>query len=161
MRTIAGLAIAVAAIACSKPNADATQMADALRSSGSATGAAATDPICKLFTSDDAAHYIGTSARDGELSTGGCQWVAASGSGQMNVQIVPARYDEKPEGSRGYRTLPDVGPDAFVSTYLDGWLAGTVSGKEAIRAMVSGKGVTDATAIALLRETVKRRGAAQ
>lgn len=155
-----GLLICLVA-ACSKSGDDAMKTANAIRSATSATGEASTDPVCRLFSSKDAAHYIGKAAKDGSLATGGCQWMAASGDGQMMVQIVSARYDEKPTGSRGYRTLADVGPDAFVATYMDGWMAGTVSGKEAIRAIVSGDGVTDATAIALLNETVKRRGAAQ
>ncbi|MEO7103072.1 MAG: hypothetical protein ABI311_06670 [Gemmatimonadaceae bacterium] len=144
--------------ACSKPGSDAAATANALRSSTSATGAASTDPVCKLYSSDDAAHYIGKPAKDGELSMGGCQWAARDGVGDMMVQVVPARYDEQPKASRGYRKLPDIGTNAFVSTFMDGWLAGAVVGKDAIRASVSSKEATDATAIALLKETIKRRG---
>lgn len=144
--------------ACSKPSSDAAAMANALRSSTSATGAASTDPVCSLYSSDDAAHYIGKPANDGELSMGGCQWAARDGNGDMMVEIVPARYDEQPKAARGYRKLADVQSNAFVSTSMDGWIAGAVVGKDAIRASVSGEGVTDATAIALLKETIKRRG---
>ena len=147
--------------ACSKPSNDASSMADALKSATSATGASSTDPVCKLYSSNDAAHYIGKPAKDGELSMGGCQWVAADGNGDMMVQVVPARYNEKPEKASGYRILSDVGSDAFVSTFMDGWLAGAIVGKEAIRASVSGNGVSDATAIALLKETIKRHGEAR
>jgi hypothetical protein len=143
-------------LAASKSNDDSMKTADAVRSATSATGEVPTDPVCKLFSSKDAAHYIGKAAKNGAPAIGGCQWLAVSGAGQMMVQIVSARYDERPDKGPGYRKLPDVGPDAFVAKFLDGWMAGTVAGKEAIRAIVSGNGVTDATAIALLNETVKR-----
>lgn len=147
--------------ACSKTSSDPQATADALRASTSTTGASSTDPVCKLYSSDDAARYIGKPAKDGQLSMGGCQWMAQDGNGNMMIQVVPERYNEKPEGASGYRNLSDVGSDAFVSTFMDGWLAGAVVGKEAVRASVSGNGVTDATAIALLKETIKRRGAGQ
>jgi hypothetical protein len=156
-RTIA-LALCCVIAACSKPSGEAAATADALRSSTSATGAASTDPVCKLYSSDDAAHYIGKPANDGALSMGGCQWAAQDGIGDMMVQVVPARYDEQPKAARGYRKLPDIGTNAFVSTFMDGWIAGAVVGEEAVRASVSGKGASDATAIALLKETIKRRG---
>lgn len=158
MNLATALVLCCVIAACSKPSSEASATADALKSSTSATGASSTDPVCRLYSSDDAAHYIGKPANNGELSMGGCQWTARDGIGDMMVQVVPARYDEQPTGSRGYRKLADVGSNAFVSTFMDGWLAGAVVGKEAIRASVSGTGVSDATAIALLKETIKRHG---
>lgn len=156
-RTVA-LVLCCVIAACSKPSGDAAATADALRSSTSATGAASTDPVCKLYSSDDAEHYIGKPAKDGEVSMGGCQWAAKDGIGDMMIQVVPARYDEQPTAARGYRKLPDIGTNGFVSTFMDGWLAGAVIGKDAIRASVSSTGASDATAISLLKETIKRRG---
>jgi hypothetical protein len=159
-RTVA-LALCCVIAACSKPGGEAAATASALVASTSATGAAATDPVCKLYSSADAAHYIGKPAKDGDLSMGGCQWAAQDGVGDMAVQVVPASYDEQPTAAAGYRKLPDVGSNGFVSTFLDGWLAGAVIGQHAIRTSVSGSGVSDATAIALLKETIKRRGNTQ
>ena len=156
-RTVA-LALCCMIAGCSTPGGEAAATASALIASTSATGAAATDPVCKLYTSDDAAHYIGKPAKDGDLSMGGCQWAAQDGVGDMTVQVVPASYDEQPTAAAGYRKLPDVATNGFVSTFLDGWLAGAVVGKHAIRTSVSGNGVSDATAVALLKETIRRRG---
>ena len=158
---ITAIAICTILSACSKPGGDAAATAAALRSSTSATGAASTDPVCRLYSSDDAAHYIGKPANDGDLSMGGCQWIAKDGNGNMMIQVVGARYNEIPKGSPGYRNLTDIGSDGFVATFMDGWLAGTVIDGTAIRASVSGTGVSDATAIALLKETIKRRGGAK
>ncbi len=161
MTRVTALIVCCVLAACSRSRGDALNTADALRSSTSATGAASTDPVCRLYSSDDAAHYIGEPAKDGELSMGGCQWMAEQGQGNMMVQVVPVRYNEKPEGSRGYRVLSGVGSDAFVSTSMDGWLAGAVVGKKAVRASVAGKDASETTAIALLKETIKRLGQAQ
>ena len=158
MKATTAIGICAILAACSRPSSDAAATADALRSSTSTTGAASTDPICRLYSSDDAAHYIGKPANDGTLSMGGCQWIAKDGNGDMMIQIARAQDNEKPESSKGYRKLPDVGTDGFVSTFMDGWLAGTVTGGKTVRASVSGSGVSEATAIALLKETIKRRG---
>ena len=158
MNRTTALMLCITLASCSRPAGEAAATADALKASTSATGAASTDPVCKLYSSDDAAHYIGKPANDGTLAMGGCQWTAKDGSGDMMIEVVPVRYNEKPSGSKGYRQLKDVGSDAFVATFMDGWLAGAVVGDKAIRASVSGSGVSDATAIALLKETIKRNG---
>lgn len=158
MNRTTALMLCITIASCSRPGGEAAATADALKASTSATGAASTDPVCKLYSSDDAAHYIGKPANDGALAMGGCQWTAKDGQGDMMIAVVPADYHEKPKGSKGYRPLDDVGRDGFVSTFLDGWLAGTIVGDKAIRASVSGSGVSDATAIALLKETIKRNG---
>ncbi len=159
MNRMTAMLLCCAVAACSKPSSDASNVASALRSTTSSTGVSSTDPVCRLYSSSDASRYLGKAAKDGEVSMGGCQWDAEQGTGVMNVQVMSARYHEKPSESPGYRALPDMAGDAFVATFMDGWTAGAIDGKDAIRASLTGDKATEASTIALLKETIKRHAA--
>lgn len=141
--------------ACTHAGEDAKKTAAALRGDDKHT--AAGNPICKLFSRVEAARYIGEPAGAGHNAAGGCQWSAEDGSGDMIVAVVPASYHDPPKRSPGYKALADVGAEGFVAPYMDGWLAGAIVGKEAIRVSVAGAGASEATAVALLQDTIKRR----
>jgi hypothetical protein len=124
-----------------------------------ASGAQADNPQCKLFTAADIAKYIGEPVSPGQnaaLGTG-CQWLAADGTGDVIVAVVPSSYHEPPSAAPGYRALPDVGVKGFVSPQLDGWVAGTIVGEDAIRVSAAGATASEATTIALLQDTMNRR----
>lgn len=141
-------------VACARGPAGDADSAAAPAAGG--TNTVSGDPVCKLFSSADAARYIGERASDGEISAGGCQWSAADESGDMTVAIVPAANHEPPKASAGYKPVADVGREGFVAPYLGGWLAGAIVGDEAIRVSVDGTGASEATAIALLKEVIER-----
>ena len=68
-----------------------------------ASGAQADNPQCKLFTAADIAKYIGEPVSPGQnaaLGTG-CQWLAADGTGDVIVAVVPSSYHEPPERRAG------------------------------------------------------------
>ena len=92
---------------------------------------------------------------------GGCQWVTtktrSDGSqGDVMVIVVPARYHERPTLAKGFRNVPDVGEQGFVAQDMGGWVAGAISGKDAVKVALDGQTATDANAIALLKETIAR-----
>ena len=123
------------------------------------SGTAADNPQCKLFTTAEISSYIGETVSTGQnaaLGTG-CQWLAADGTGDVIVAVVPSSYHEPPSAADGYRALPDVGSKGFVAPQLDGWVAGAIVGEDAIRVSVAGATATEATAVALLRDTIKHR----
>jgi hypothetical protein len=119
--------------------------------------AAADNPQCKLFTRAEVATYIGEPVSPGRNASGGCQWGATDGSGDVIVTVVPAEYHEPPSLAKGFKEVPDVGARGFVAPQLDGWVAGAIAGKNAIRVSVAGAGAGEASAVALLKETIKRR----
>jgi hypothetical protein len=126
---------------------------------GDASGAAADNPQCKLFTAAEIAKYIGEPVSPGQnaaLGTG-CQWLAADGTGDVIVAVVPSSYHEPSTGAAGYKALADVGTKGFVAPQLDGWVAGAIVGEDAIRVSVAGATATEATAVSLLKDTIKRR----
>jgi len=155
MSRIVGLILCCILAACTQGSEEAKGTADVVPAGGN--NAVADDPVCTLFSKAEAARYIGEPAADGQGSAGGCQWNAADGSGDMIVAVVPAGNHEPPKQSRAYKPLADAGTEGFVSTYLDGWIAGAVIGEEAIRVSVAGAGASEATAVALLKDTIKRR----
>jgi len=123
------------------------------------SGAQADNPQCKLFTAAEIAKYIGEPVSPGQnaaLGTG-CQWLAADGTGDVIVAVVPSSYHEPPSAAAGYRELADVGVKGFVAPQLDGWVAGAIVGEDAIRVSAAGATATEATTISLLQDTIKRR----
>jgi hypothetical protein len=137
--------------------------AEAQKAAAAVTGdagvAAADNPQCKLFTAVEIAKYIGEPVSPGQnaaLGTG-CQWLAADGTGDVIVAVVPSSYHEPPTGAAGYRALADVGSKGFVAPQLDGWVAGAIVGEDAIRVSVAGATASDATAVSLLQDTIRRR----
>lgn len=152
------LATSFSSVAQSKT--DPEKLAGALK--GDNKGAAATNKQCKLFTISEASGYVGGTIHnvDNAAMGTGCQWTVGGNAGSMLVQVVPARYHEKPSGAPGYKKLPEIGPQAFVVPELGGWHAGSLQGAQAVHVTLSGKGASEAKTIELLKESMKRLGAA-
>ena len=138
----------------SSAQTDAQKVAAAL--TGDDKQAAADNPQCKLFTRAEAAKYIGEPVSAGQNAMGGCQWVANGGSGNVMVIVVPARYHERPTLADGFKEEPEVGTKGFVARDMGGWVAGAIVGTEAVRVVVAGATASQASAIALLKESIKR-----
>jgi hypothetical protein len=136
---------------------DAQKVAATLTGNGKL--AAPDNPQCKLFTPAEVTKYIGQAVSAGQASTMGmgCQWVATHGSGDVMVSVVPADYHERPTLAKGFQEVPDVGAKGFVAQDLGGWIAGAIVGKDAIRVSVAGAAASETSALALLKETIKRR----
>ncbi|HZO56778.1 MAG TPA: hypothetical protein VFB63_28970 [Bryobacteraceae bacterium] len=126
---------------------------------GDAKGPAANNPVCKLFTKAEAAKYIGKPV--GEISNAamgsGCQWPAQDDAGDMMVQIVPKSYHEEPKSAKGYKKLPDVGTNGFVSPFMDGWKAAAIRGEDSINVTLAGPNANEKTTTELLKETLLRK----
>ena len=75
------------------------------------------------------------------------------------VSVIPARYHTPPKLGKGFRNLPDVGVKGYVVPELGGWTAGSILGAQAIHVSVDGPGASESTAIALLKEAMKRQPA--
>jgi hypothetical protein len=138
---------------------DAQKTADIL--TGDAKGAAADNPICKLFTPAELETYAGEPLTAGENAGGGmgCQWPAKDGEGDVMVVAVPSDYAEVPSLAEGFRKVPELGEKGFAAPDMGGWVAGAVRGKEFVKVSVSGGKATADNAIALFKETVKRHPA--
>jgi hypothetical protein len=136
--------------------ADAKKLAGVLR--GDNAGAAANNRQCKMFTKAEAGQYIGQAVEHAENAAvgTGCQWTTSGQNGSVLVQVVPARYHEKPSGAPGYKKLPDIGTQAFVVPEMGGWHAGSLNGTSAVHVIISGKGASEAKAVQLLKESMKR-----
>jgi len=154
------LALAPLATACQR---DASAQTDAQRMAAALTGddkiAADKNPQCRLFTPADLTKVVSMAVgpgRNAAMGTG-CQWLALSGDGSVMVQVAAARYHEPHSGAPGFKKLPAIGTRGFVENDL-GWRAGTIVGAETIVVQVSGTAGNEATAIALLQETIKRKG---
>jgi predicted small lipoprotein YifL len=155
-RTIAVLAlIALAGCGKSGPPEEAKQTADIL--TGDAKGSASDNPACRLFSVGEAAAYIGEPVKAGENSAGGCSWSAQDDDGQVTVAVVPADNEERASAANGFREVPEAGKHGFVVPDMGGWVAGAVSGKSFYRVTVAGNKASDANALALLKETIKRQ----
>ena len=123
------------------------------------SGAQPDNPQCKLFTAAEIAKYIGEPVSPGQnaaLGTG-CQWLAADGTGDVIVAVVPSSYHEPPSTVAGYRALADVGVKGFVAPQLDGWVAGAIVGEDAIRVSAAGATASEVATVSLLQDTIKRR----
>ena len=161
MRRITGLVLCYLLVACSRPNDEATKTADALKSLGSGGGAAddtSNNPVCKLFSSADAAKYIGEDVGSGHNATGGCQWSAANGHDDVMVTIHRAEDHEVPDHAPDYKPLPDIGSRGYVARDYGGHIASAIIGKNSVWVEASGPASTEATTIALLKEAIKRYG---
>lgn len=135
-----------------KASAEAT--ATAIRTAG---GSDAAGRVCAMFTPAEIAVFAGEPVDAGKGETGdvGCQWSASDGSGDVIVAVVPAGNHEPPKSSKNYAEVA-VGEAGFVSTYLDGWIAGAIDGKQALRVSVAGAEASAKSAEALLKEAVDR-----
>lgn len=151
--------VAAQALTHAQTKADAEKLAHALK--GDTAGAAANNKVCQMFTNSEASYYIGQPVNHLENAAmgTGCQWSQTGVNGSMLVQIVPARYHERPSGAPGYKKLPDIDPQAFVVPETGGWHAGAVQKPHAVHVNVSGKGASEAKAVELLKASLKRDAA--
>ncbi|MEO8520240.1 MAG: DUF3558 family protein [Acidobacteriota bacterium] len=154
---LAGL---LAACGGSDAKSEAQKTAAALR--GEDKVAASNNPQCKLFTPAELKQYVGETLSAGQDAAmgSGCQWTS-SGEASAMIQVVPARYHELHSAAPTFRSISDAdsgGTQGFVEKSLGDWNAGAISGPEAVVVSVGGPAASDAAALALLRETIARRG---
>src|SRR5689334_6240399 len=84
------------AFSYAQSQADAKKLAGPLK--GDNAGVAADNRQCKMFTKAEAGQYIGQvvdHVENAALGTG-CQWSTSGQEGSVLIQVVPARYHEKP-----------------------------------------------------------------
>ncbi len=146
--------------ACGKPGVPAEAEKTRAALTGDDKQTAAQNPECQAFKPAEIAAFIGEPVNAGVNAAAGmgCQWTAKDGTGDVIVTVVPAGYHEKPSAQKGYRTLPTPGTEAFVAPYFDGWLAGAITGPNAVRVSTAGAGASEATTISLLTESAQRVG---
>lgn len=145
-------------------------------SNGGCAAQAANNPQCKLFTQNEASAYVGApvGAPENDLMPGssGCSWSDERAGYKMKVNMLPAGNALQLskwgfEGWEGFRAVPDIGARAYVARTptidvmgkkIGGeWQAGAIVGKDYVVVGLRGpKGNADA-AVALLKETIKRR----
>jgi hypothetical protein len=117
------------------------------------------NPQCHLFTPAELAKYVGeplSPGQDAAMGTG-CQWLGRSDNANAMIQVAPARYHEPHKGAAGFKWLPEIGTRGFVETAMGGWNAGAITGEKTVVVSVGGPSASEANAIALLTETIKRR----
>jgi hypothetical protein len=141
-------------------NADA--IGDAQRGTAVVTGddhvKASANSTCRLFSSAEAAGYIGEPVGPPENAAmgGGCAWPAKGGAGEVVVAIVSASDHERPNQAAGFHNIGSPGREGFVTPDMGGWIAGTIVADKAIRVTVIGKGASEANAIKLLSDAASR-----
>lgn len=135
---------------------DAKKLKDQL--TGDAKAAASSNPQCRLFTVAEISSYAGASLGRGENAGGGngCMWSDKDDEASAMVSVVPAQYFPEPKLVKGFKRLPAVGTRGWVAPD-SGWSAGALVLDEAVVVEISGKKATEASAIALLQEVIKRR----
>jgi predicted small lipoprotein YifL len=149
--------IALSGCGTGGPPDNAQQTADAL--TGDAKGNASANPTCALFSAEEVGAYIGEPVKsaDNAAMGQGCSWTAQDDDGQVTIAVVPAQYEERATAADGFRNVPEVGQNGFVVPDLGGWVAGAVSGKSFYRVTIAGKAASDAQALALLKDVMKRQ----
>ena len=152
-----GALVASCGSGCSAGQTEAKKAAVAL--TGEDKIAADKNPQCKLFTAAELAKYVGEPLSPGHDAAMGtaCQWDGKSDGDSAMIQVVPARDHEPHKGANGFRKLPGVGTEGFVEMSIGGWNAGTITGPQTVVVAVRGPAASEATAIALLTEVIKRR----
>lgn len=125
---------------------------------GDARGQPTVNPQCRLFTPAEIAAYAGAQVGPGEnaASGAGCNWHDKSYGASVTVSVVPPNYFPEPTDVKGFKRLPEVGSKAWVAPD-SGWSAGALTQGAAVVVVVSGKNATEASAVALLQEAIKRR----
>ena len=125
---------------------------------GDAKGQPSANPQCKLFTQAEIAAYVGAQVEAGENAAGGagCNWHDKAYGASVTVSVVPPSYFPEPTEVKGFKRLPEVGSKGWVAPD-SGWSAGAVVKDAAVVVVVSGKKATEASAVALLQEAIKRR----
>lgn len=153
------LALGLSLTACNESAStvpdSARQTADRL--TGDATGSAASNPQCRMFTPAEIAGYGGKPVNAGTNAAmgTGCQWTAKDEQGSVMLQVVDARYHSSPSLAPGYKPLSDVGEKGFVVPETGGWAAGAIHEKKSIYVSTPA-GASEANTIAFLRAAMTR-----
>ena len=116
----------------------------------------ALNPQCKLFSAAELSKYVKVALGAPENATGGCIWHSLEGETDVMLTVVEARYHAEPKLAAGYRALPDTGKRGNVRPEMGGWSASAVEGSTSVGVHVAGPGVKEATAVALLKDALKR-----
>ena len=124
---------------------------------GDAKGQPSANSQCKLFTPAEIATYAGAQVGPGENAASGfgCNWHDKSYAASVTVSVVPPNYFPEPTEVKGFKRLPAIGSKGWVAPD-SGWSAGAVVQNAAVVVVVSGKKATEASAVALLQEAIKR-----
>lgn len=148
---LALLCTPAASLAQSSPNALKDQL------TGDAKGSAAANPYCKLFTQAEVAAYVGMPVGPGQNNSGGagCRWSYKEYEAWATVSVVAPNYFPEPTEVKGFKRLPAVGKKAWVAPD-SGWSAGALVGDKAVVVVVYGKKATEASAVSMLQEAIKR-----
>jgi hypothetical protein len=119
---------------------------------------ASANSTCRMFSSTEAASYIGepVGAPENAAMGSGCAWPAKDGDGEVVIAIVPAADHEPPTGGEGFQKLASPGTEGFAIPQLGGWVAGSIVGDKAIRVTVMGQTASEATAAKLLTDVAAR-----
>lgn len=154
--TAAIIAATLLTVSVSAQQPDPKKLKDQL--TGDAKATASANPQCKLFTQAEISALAGAPLGPGENAGGGtgCSWTDKDYESSAMVQVVPARYFPEPRLVKGFRSLPGIGTKAWVAPDSD-WSAGALVQTEAVVVVLRGKKATEASAVALLREVIKRR----
>ena len=161
IRYIAASIVLIITGACSKSGVpeDANRLAASF--SGDSKGGAAANPLCKLFSTAEVSAYSGKKLPSGTNAAmgSGCQWIDLNSddNAKVLVQAVPLEYADNPSRAPGFRELPDLGKGAYVAADIGGWSAGAPQGPYFVGIVVAGPNASEETAIALMKETLKRR----
>lgn len=144
------------AVSANGQTTDPKKLKDQL--TGDAKGQPSGNPQCKLFTQAEIAAYVGAQVGPGENAAGGagCNWHDRDYGASATVSVVPPNYFPEPTEVKGFKRLPGVGSKGWVAPD-SGWSAGAVVKDAAVVVIVSGKKATEASAVALLLEAIKRR----
>lgn len=114
------------------------------------------NPQCKLFTSAELSKYVRATLGAPANATGGCIWHSVEGETDVMLTVVEARYHAEPKLAKGFRGLPDTGVRGNVRPEMGGWSASAVQGAHSVGVHVSGPGTSEATAVTLLKDALKR-----
>ena len=121
----------------------------------------ATNPLCELFTIDEAAALLGAPVDPGvDAAMGsGCQWNGSDGSGATYLQIQvlddPSYYVEQSLGA-GFEQLAGIGDAAFLIPELGGYAASAQTATATFAVAVNGGTASKTSATELLRQVVQR-----
>ena len=123
---------------------------------------AKTTNACALVSSTDLRSWFGEelTARADLLKkpqASECIWNGnGNESGQLIVQIVPARYYEEPKLAPDFRRLVGIGEKAYLISELGGWRGAALKGRSAVAIRLDGGKSSRATALAALETLVRK-----
>jgi hypothetical protein len=121
-----------------------------------AASSAATNPLCKIFAPSDLVAYVGKPLNPADDATGGCQWAATDGEGDVTLTVADAQYHSTNNLSESYQPVTDLGTKGYSTRALGGWQAGAIVGNQTVNVMLAGPAASREQTVALLKETVKR-----